>query len=1010
MPSRHLRRDGPWVLALGALLLAPMALSIAAEKESAGTNSPYQSWPHSGSLYILTTPQGADLPAAALVEGFPLLVRLHHDFFNFSQAKAHGEDLRFSSSTGAPLAYQVEEWDAANGTAALWVRIPKITGDARQEIKLHWGAANAISESSGASVFNESNGYLSVWHMNDPVQDEAGMLHSKDEGTTATAGIIGAARHFSGQQGVSCGDQINGYPTGSRPFSSEAWFRSDHPNGSLLSWGNEEAQGKVVMQYRSPPHINMDCYFSDANVEGGGRLAKSEWTQVMHTYQKGDSRLYVNGVLNAVSANRSAPLNLKSPARLWIGGWQDRYDFIGDIDEVRISKVARSAEWVKLQFENQKPMQTLVGPLVPAGSEFSVSPAKSTVPEGKTVTFSAQAGGAQKIYWLLQRDGRETIVAVDRLQFTFAPGRVTGDSSATLQFKAIGANGVRTRDIPITIHEDIPDPVFALKAPATWDGRTRIEVVPRIANLSEMQAKGAGDLNYTWSVSNVAVISEAVPGKLILRRAQKGGQMTVTATVQNGGRPAIQSASIAVTEPERDAWVARTPAEDEKPEDNQFFARDDQGEGTLHCNGTLAQAAESVFLRIYADERLYRAESRELAADKSYAFTVKLKPGLVRYRVEFGLKTSGHETVLHAATNLVCGDAYVIQGQSNAVATDWGREKPTFQSDWIRTFGSMSDDPNGLRLWGNAVHRGDDSEKLQVGYWGMELARRLVENHRVPICIINGAVGGTRIDQHQRNPENPTDMSTIYGRLLWRVKQAKLTHGIRGILWHQGENDQGADGPTGGYGWETYRQYFIDLAAAWKQDFPNLQHYYLFQIWPKACAMGVKGSDNLLREVQRTLPYHFSNLSVMSTLGIDPPGDCHYPAAGYGEIARLICPLLERDHYGTSFTQAITPPDLRQAYYASDKKDEVVMEFDQPVKWDNGLASQFYLDGEQGKVASGTGSGPVVTLKLASASAAQKLTYLDSKSWSPTNLLRGENGIAALTFCEVPILSIKPAR
>ncbi len=35
------------------------------------------------------------------------------------------------------------------------------------------------------------------------------------------------------------------------------------------------------------------------------------------------------------------------------------------------------------------------------------------------------------------------------------------------------------------------------------------------------------------------------------------------------------------------------------------------------------------------------------------------------------------------------------------------------------------------------------------------------------------------------------------------------------MIWHQGENDQGADGPTGGFGYETYRQYFIDLAASW---------------------------------------------------------------------------------------------------------------------------------------------------------------------------------------------------
>ena len=105
------------------------------------------------------------------------------------------------------------------------------------------------------------------------------------------------------------------------------------------------------------------------------------------------------------------------------------------------------------------------------------------------------------------------------------------------------------------------------------------------------------------------------------------------------------------------------------------------------------------------------------------------------------------------------------------------------------------------------------------------------------------------------------------------MQQARLTHGIRAIIWHQGENDQGADGPTGGYGWETYQQYFIDMSAAWKEDLPNIQHYYVFQIWPNACSMGgSQGSGDRLREVQRTLPRLYSNMGIMSTLGIKPPG------------------------------------------------------------------------------------------------------------------------------------------
>ena len=55
--------------------------------------------------------------------------------------------------------------------------------------------------------------------------------------------------------------------------------------------------------------------------------------------------------------------------------------------------------------------------------------------------------------------------------------------------------------------------------------------------------------------------------------------------------------------------------------------------------------------------------------------------------------------------------------------------------------------------WGNAVRR-EGGRDGRLGYWGMDLAKHLVESQKIPICIINGAVGGTRIDQHMPNPAN----------------------------------------------------------------------------------------------------------------------------------------------------------------------------------------------------------------------------------------------------------------
>jgi len=960
----------------------------------------YPNWKSTGSLILNTTPDGANLPAIATVEGFPVLVRLNKDFFNFAAAKPNGDDVRFSAD-GKALAYQIEQWDAAAGTASIWVRVPKIQGNARQEIKLHWGKADAAAESNGKGVFNESNGYLSVFHMGEGVADEVGSVETKDIGTTVAAGMIGPARHLAGKQGVSCGEKIANFPVGASPHSTEVWFRAEQSNGRLVAWGNEQAQGKVVMHFQSPPHVSMDCYFSGANLSSEGQMPMNEWIHVMHTYEQGDSRIYVNGELNKESKTPNAPLAIKSPARLNIGGWSNNYDFVGDIDEVRISKVTRSADWVRLQYENEKSMQTLVGPLVQPGNTFAVSPAAATVAEGKSATFTAQAGGAQKVYWIMKSDGQETVVAVDRFSFTFDAGRVTGDKAVTLQCKAVFADGVKTKDIAIGVKEDIQEPVFTVAAPKAWDGRTTIEVVPQVTNLAAMAAKGAGELKTVWSAEPFAVIKEIAPGKLVLKRSQNSGKLTVTATINNGGKPVSKSVEIVVNEPKNDPWVARIPGKDEKPEEGQFYARDDKNEGTLHFNGTLADPAEVVFLKLYADDKLIKTETAKLTADKSYALAVKLKPGLIKYKVEFG---TGNK-VLETVGNLVCGDAYIIDGQSNALATDTSEQSPSKTNEWIRSYARPSQNPkeNTGNGWVLPVWKAQNGEKAELGWWGMELAKRLLDSQKVPIFMINAAVGGTRIDLHQRNPADPTELTGIYGRMLWRVQQAKLTHGIRGILWHQGENDQGSDGPTGGYGWETYHHYFIEMAAGWKTDFPNVQHYYVFQIWPNSCSMGGGlGSGDMLRERQRTLPQLFSNMSIMSTLGVRPPGGCHFPLVGWAEFARMIQPLIERDNYGKVPAGPVSAPNLRRAMLGA-TRDTIVLEFDQPVAWDDKLAGQFYLDGEKGKVASGSVSGAVLTLKLKEPSIATKITYLKEIEWNQDTLLTGTSGIAALTFCNVSI-------
>ncbi|MFO0977130.1 MAG: zinc-dependent peptidase [Planctomycetaceae bacterium] len=1012
---------------LGTLWGAQKA--VKSEKQTQAEVTPkfeYGDWKYNGTIWLLTTADGAHLPDGTSVEQFPVLVRLTSESFDFSQAGKDGADIRFASESGEPLAFQIEEWNADRGVADIWVRMPVVHGNSRQPIRVFWGNSAAKSQSDGAAVFNTSNGYVTVWHMNDSAHDVADALAGKDTGTTPIAGVAGGARHFEPGKGISAGEAIDLLPTGSDDHSTEIWFRPARTNATLIGWGNEQAQGKVVMQFRSPPHIQMDCYFSGGNVESAGRIPISTWTHVVHTYRKGEARIYVNGKLDGTNTMHGGPLNIQSPGRMYLGGWYNNFDFDGDLDEVRVSRVVRSPEWIRLQYENQKPSQSLVGHLVQPGNEFTISEKSLVLSENESATITAKAGGAQKVQWIEKRGGQESIVATNQFSYTLRAGRIPAVVSGSPEqspagpptsvvFKAIYEDGVKVHETSISIRDDIPEPEFTLEAPAKWDGRQAIEVVPRISNLAQMQAKGAGEVHITWTVDDIAVIRKIENGRLLLKRSQGSGKARVTAAIDNGGAAVTHSITIEVIEPppSKDPWIPGPQLASQQPQDHQFIAREgmthDPSFGTVVYAGTLKDAADSVFVRVFANDQPFAVETAVPVADRTYRVTAKIKPGFVKYRTEFGTKSGDKETILHSADDIVCGDVYLICGQSNAVATDFGKENRLKPSEWVRTFGATAGDLSGsrLELWAPAEARSPGG-KSEIGYWGMELGRRLVESEKVPICILNGAVGGTRIDQHQRNEADPTDVQTIYGRLLWRARQAGVAHGVRAIIWHQGENDQGADGPSGGYGYETYRQYFVDLAASWKEDYPNVQHYYMFQIWPRACAMGIHGSDNRLREVQRTLPQMFSNLSVIPTLGIKPPGGCHFPAAGYAEFARLLHPMIQY-HIYHRFTPPFDAPNVRSVRFTSDRRDEIEMDFGYNMKWSDSLISEFHLEGEPKQIVSGSVNGGRITLKLRGPTDSKTLTYLDSAHWNPDNILYSDSGLAALTFCEVPIEPATPA-
>jgi hypothetical protein len=168
-------------------------------------------------------------------------------------------------------------------------------------------------------------------------------------------------------------------------------------------------------------------------------------------------------------------------------------------------------------------------------------------------------------------------------------------------------------------------------------------------------------------------------------------------------------------------------------------------------------------------------------------------------------------------------------------------------------------------------------------------------------------------------------------------------------------------------------------------------------------------AGDMLLEVQRTSPSLFSNMRIMSTLGIvsgsSGRGLAHFDLEGYAQIAKLMEPLVEQDNYGLVPAKEITAPNLKRACFTTAAKNEIALDFGQPMAWKDECKAWIYLDGVAAPISAGKVSGNVITLQLTSPSTARSISYLSGKHWDgrPDRLLYGANGIAALAFSAVAI-------
>jgi hypothetical protein len=345
----------------------PVALDSIKLSSGELTLLPYALWGFSKRLYLNTSPTGADVAGEVL--GFPVLVRLSQSNFNFAEAGSNGGDLRFTKANGTPLPCEIEQWDASLQQAAIWVKVDTVYGnDSTHSILMYWGNRNAGSGSSSTAVFDTADGFAGVWHLSEKTGNVFdATMHANtgtNQGTSSSAGNIGNGRSFLNSR-IFMGASSNLCAIADS-ITVSGWVNSTQTTYATVSVVRHVGHFTAI-QFDS---VRTWTSFWTVQSVDYGVIELPSWTSLFGdgTWHYFTARfkagagcfVYRDGSLLGQNSNDTARLKTTVGA-FYLGGTENSNEYFdGSLDEIRVERAFRSADWIKLCWMNQKDQDALV--------------------------------------------------------------------------------------------------------------------------------------------------------------------------------------------------------------------------------------------------------------------------------------------------------------------------------------------------------------------------------------------------------------------------------------------------------------------------------------------------------------------------------------------------------------------------------------------------------------------------------------------------------------------------
>jgi len=307
----------------------------------------------------------SNVAASTTLYDFPVIVHLEAENLAWTNNPGghvnnqYGYDIAFTNSEWGLLNWDIESYNT-NGTLWAWVRIPYLTNNADTVIQMVYGGTNESAIGQATNVWQD---YVAVWHLDhtnaageyvDSTPYTNNLYEANQNPPTYSDGQVAGGTDWA-TDAMYCANKDN-FNVFTNATSVSTWLTFDTMSQWRYVWSRRGNANELRQVQNSSTNIQSRWYtVSDNTTMDASPLSSGPWYHVMHCYDGTNIRSYANGrqsdissISGPIEADSNTPAMGAEHAGIGAGYFWD-----GDIDEFRVDKYYRNADWVFGCFTNQ---------------------------------------------------------------------------------------------------------------------------------------------------------------------------------------------------------------------------------------------------------------------------------------------------------------------------------------------------------------------------------------------------------------------------------------------------------------------------------------------------------------------------------------------------------------------------------------------------------------------------------------------------------------------------------